>query len=75
MQGLEACVLFNFRHIQRVVKIRTPSKTEAVRHPKIPFVPSVDVRVQLKVCYPLGNVKIRTLHTPKDSAPREFNRA
>src|ERR1700677_3100290 len=28
--------------------------------------------VQLKLPYPPGNVKIRTLHTPKDSAPREF---
>ena len=51
MQGLEACEHFNFSYVQRGVKTRTPSKTalrfsgqEGMRHPRIPFVPSVDVR-------------------------------
>jgi hypothetical protein len=54
MQGLEACVLFNFPYIQREVKTRTPSDTEGVRHPKIPCVPSVDVRCAVEGPLPAG---------------------
>src|SRR5271156_5589706 len=39
---------FQFLRVQGEVKTRTPSKTEGVRHPKIPFVPSTDVRCEVE---------------------------
>jgi hypothetical protein len=46
MQGLGACEHFNFFHIEREVKTRTPSKTEGMRHPKRPSVQ------RGRVCHP-----------------------